>query len=274
MNRNIVTFQTLTEGRERSCTTECIQLSKKSERLKEQFLQPTQMEDRRGAVSPTCPDGGQKRSSFSSLPRWKMEGEQFLQPAQMEDGRGTVSPAYPDGGQKRSSFSSLPRWKMEGEQFLQPTQMEDGRGAVSPACPDGRWKGSSCCGVNYLAQGKIFPPCRQEEHSTLTPETGMLEACSSLFLVWSCMRYLLRELMPKINTGCCLYISHMDFSACVISKGPGPAPGEQCYSSFSRGLQIKWSYLAKQNGLQTCFPLTVWPGKIQGNHFNPETFPD
>ena len=61
----------------------------------------------------------------------------------------------------------------------------------------------------------------------------------------------------------------MDFSACVISKGLGPAPGEQAYSSFNRGLQIKQGCPAKQNELQSYFPPSVWPGKIQGNHLNP-----
>lgn len=65
----------------------------------------------------------------------------------------------------------------------------------------------------------------------------------------------------------------MDFSACVISKGLGPAPVKLGYSSFSTGLQIKQSCLAKQNPLQSYFPPSVWPGKIQGNHFNPEAFP-
>lgn len=66
----------------------------------------------------------------------------------------------------------------------------------------------------------------------------------------------------------------MDFSACVISKGLGPAPVKLGDSSFSAGLQIKQSCLAKQNPLQSYFPPSVWPDKIQGNHFNPEAFPD
>lgn len=66
----------------------------------------------------------------------------------------------------------------------------------------------------------------------------------------------------------------MDFSACVISKGLGPAPVKLGDSSFSTGLQIKQSCRAKQNPLQSYFPPSVWPDKIQGNHFNPEAFPD
>ncbi len=66
----------------------------------------------------------------------------------------------------------------------------------------------------------------------------------------------------------------MDFSACVISKGLGPAPVKLGDSSFSARLQIKQSCLAKQNPLQSYFPPSVWPDKIQGNHFNPEAFPD
>lgn len=47
---------------------------------------------------------------------------------------------------------------------------------------------------------------------------------------WGCM---LKHQMLQINCGCCLYISHMDFSACVISKGLGSAPVKLGYSSFS-----------------------------------------
>lgn len=55
-------------------------------------------------------------------------------------------------------------------------------------------------------------------------------------------------------------------------KGLGPVKlGD---SSFSAGLQIKQSCRAKQNPLQSYFPPSVWPDKIQGNHFNPEAFPD
>lgn len=73
----------------------------------------------------------------------------------------------------------------------------------------------------------------------------------------------------------------MDFSGCVISKDLGPAPVKLVYSSFSAEIQIKQSFLAKQNPLQSYFPLSVWPGKIQGDflffffiffHFNPEAF--
>lgn len=74
----------------------------------------------------------------------------------------------------------------------------------------------------------------------------------------------------------------MDFSACVISKDLGPAPVKLVYSSFSAEIQIKQSYVAKQNPLQSYFPLSVWPGKIQGDflffiffiffHFNPKAF--
>lgn len=66
----------------------------------------------------------------------------------------------------------------------------------------------------------------------------------------------------------------MDFSACVISEGFGRTPVKLGDSSFSVGLQIKQSCLAKQNPLQSYFPPSVWPDKIQGNHFNPEAFPD
>lgn len=66
----------------------------------------------------------------------------------------------------------------------------------------------------------------------------------------------------------------MDFSACVISKGLGRAPVKLGDSSFSSGLQIKQGCLAKQNPLQSYFPPSVWPDKIQGNHFNREAFPD
>lgn len=58
----------------------------------------------------------------------------------------------------------------------------------------------------------------------------------------------------------------MDFSAYVISKGLGLSPVKLGYSSFSAGLQIKQSCLAKQNPLQSYFPPSVWPGKIRGNH--------
>ena len=65
----------------------------------------------------------------------------------------------------------------------------------------------------------------------------------------------------------------MDFSAWVISKGLGPTPVKLGYSSFSTRLQIKQSCLAKQNPLQSYFPPSVWPGKIQRNHSNPEAIP-
>lgn len=66
----------------------------------------------------------------------------------------------------------------------------------------------------------------------------------------------------------------MDFSACMISKGLGPAPVKLGDSSFSTALQIKQGYLSKQNPLHSYFPPSVWPDQIQGNHFNPEVFPD
>lgn len=66
----------------------------------------------------------------------------------------------------------------------------------------------------------------------------------------------------------------MDFSACVISKDLGPAPVKPVYSSFSAEIQIKQSLLAKQSPLQSYFPLSVWPGKTQGDflffRFNPK----